>query len=94
MKVIVIMAAGMLVGVLLRRKTELLKWNGRLINVAIYFLLFFLGVTIGTDETIVSTLPTLGVKALLITVGGIGGSVLLAWGVYFLLFRKSKSKDV
>ena len=93
MKVIAIMMAGMLAGWLLRNRKRLLAWNARLINVAIYFLLFFLGVTIGTDETIVSTLPTLGVKALWLALGGIGGSVLLAWGVYILWFRKPNESE-
>lgn len=93
MEVLAIMMVGMLAGWLLRKRQRLLIWNARLINLAIYFLLFFLGVTIGTDETIVSTLPTLGVKAFWLSLGGIAGSVLLAWGVYVLWFRRSeKSK--
>jgi uncharacterized membrane protein YbjE (DUF340 family) len=58
---------------------------------AIYLLLFLLGVAIGTNEVIVKNLPALGFKALLISLGGVLGSVLVAWLAYRLWFAPKKS---
>jgi hypothetical protein len=55
-------------------------------------LLFLLGVAIGANEVIVKNLPVLGLKALLITLGGIIGSVMLSWIAYHLWF-KPKNKN-
>jgi uncharacterized membrane protein YbjE (DUF340 family) len=70
------MCAGIALGYLIRNRK---RW-------AIYLLLFLLGIAIGTNEVIVKNLPTLGLKALLISMGGVLGSVLLAWLAYRLWF--------
>jgi uncharacterized membrane protein YbjE (DUF340 family) len=59
---------------------------------AIYLLLFLLGIAIGTNEIIVRNLPTLGLKALLISIGGVVGSVLFA-SIAYHLWIKPKHSD-
>ncbi len=85
--VVAIMTAGIVLGYLIRRKALLIKINDKLIMWAIYLLLFVLGITIGANEIIMISLPTLGLKALAITVGGILGSIFLAWFTYNRFFK-------
>ncbi len=91
-KVIAIMAVGMLVGFLMRKSTRAKVWTDKLTSGVIFLLLFVMGVAIGADKTIMSSLHTLGIQALVITLGAIAGSILLAWWVYATLF-KNKSKE-
>ena len=88
--VVAIMTVGIAFGYFLRHKTMLIKINNKLIIWAIYLLLFVLGVSIGTNETIMKSLPTLGLKALAITLGGVVGSILLAWFTYTKFFKSKE----
>jgi len=89
--VVAIMTAGIVLGYFLRNKTSLIKINDKLVTWAIYLLLFILGVGIGANEIIMKSLPTLGLKALAITVGGVIGSIFLAWTTYIKFFKRKES---
>ncbi|MDD3567101.1 MAG: LysO family transporter [Bacteroidales bacterium] len=89
--VIIIMCAGIALGFLIRNRKRWVRLADRLTMWAIYLLLFLLGVAIGTNEVIVKNLPALGFKALLISLGGVLGSVLVAWLAYRLWFAPKKS---
>jgi uncharacterized membrane protein YbjE (DUF340 family) len=86
--VVAIMTAGIVLGYLIRSKTFLVKLNDKFIMWAIYLLLFVLGITIGANELIMKSLPTLGLKALAITIGGVAGSIVLGWFTYNFYFKK------
>ena len=86
--VITIMFVGIVLGYLFRRKTILQKLN-KPINYTIYLLLFILGVSVGGNKEIIDSLPTLGGQALLLAFAGTLGSLLAAWIVYRLFFKKS-----
>ena len=90
--VVLVMTAGIILGYIVRHKSLLIKLNDKLIMWAIYLLLFVLGVSIGTNDTIMKSLPSLGLKALAITIGGVAGSVLLAWVTYIKFFKNKESK--
>ena len=85
--VVAIMTAGMLVGYIIRKRTTLIKINDKLVMYAIYLLLFILGLSIGANEVIMKNLPTLGLKALALTLGGVIGSILLGWLTYVRFFK-------
>lgn len=85
--VVAIMAVGIALGYLIRNYKVLVKTADRLVMWAIYLLLFLLGIAIGANEVIMKNLHLLGLKALAITIGGIMGSVLLAWLFYHLWFK-------
>lgn len=89
--VIIIMCAGIALGFLIRNRKRWVRLADRLTMWAIYLLLFLLGVAIGTNDVIVKNLPALGFKALLISLGGVLGSVLVAWLAYRLWFAPKKS---
>ena len=87
--VFAIMLLGIGAGYFLRRIPDI-KIIGKLITCSIFLLLFFLGISVGHNEKIVNNLTTIGLQALIITMGAIAGSILLAWFVYKKFFVKEK----
>lgn len=79
------MLLGVSLGYLLRERN--MRWVQKVISPAIWLLLFLLGLVVGKNENIMEHLDTLGMQALLLAVGGVGGSVVLAWGVYRFFFK-------
>lgn len=84
-KIILIMAAGIAIGRLLRRHK--LTHLGKVTNFLIWVLLFLLGVEVGGDERIIRGIASLGMEAIAVAAGGVAGSALLA----LLLWRRSRS---
>lgn len=91
MKVVGLLMAGVLVGYLIRKRKKLVKINDKLTTYAIYVLLLLLGIAIGVNKQITENLPTLGVDALVLTIGAVGGSIVLALFVYIFFFKNKKS---
>ena len=79
--------AGIVLGYFLRTRKRLAAINDKFITYAIYLLLLLLGISIGSNKTIVANLPVLGVKALIVTIGAMVGSILLALLTYKLFFK-------
>lgn len=69
-----------------------IKWNGRLQNVWLLLLIFFMGITIGMNRDIMGQLPKLGGRALLFAVACIIGSVLVVYILSNLFFEKEDKK--
>ena len=86
--VIALLVAGILLGYLLRNKRRFLVLSARLTDGAIFLLLFFLGVSVGMNEEVVSNFQNIGLQAFLLTVLGTQGSVVVSWLFYLLFFRK------
>lgn len=85
--VISIFFGGILLGYLLKN-LPILQRLGKSIFFTILLLLFLLGISLGSNENIVSNLASLGSQAVLISFAGILGSVLAAQAVYHFFFRK------
>lgn len=88
--VIGVMLGGMLIGFLLRRQE--FSWIGKIITLLIWALLFLLGIEVGSNRRIVEGLATLGVEAFVITLACLLGSCILAWGLWYLLYKKKGEK--
>lgn len=88
--VLFFLLAGILVGIVLHKHTWLPPVAEKLSTIAIYLLLFTLGIKAGSDRTIMSRLDTLGLTALGISLFAIIGSVLTAWVVYKYFFKDLK----
>ncbi len=88
--VLILMAAGILLGFAVRNKTKIHKAADPLVNVAIYLLLFLLGISVGTNKAVINNLDTLGLQGLFLTLGGITGSVILAFFTYKIFFKTKK----
>ncbi|WP_300673379.1 LysO family transporter [Desulfoluna sp.] len=84
-EILVIMAAGMMIGYLLRQKKALFAALDRVVMAVIFLLLFVLGISVGLNETVVGNIHMIGVKAVVLTFGAVAGSILccrFAWGLF------------
>lgn len=86
LKIVMIMLCGIGTGYLLRNKK--LGAIGRVITALIWVLLFLLGIEVGSNPRIINGLQTLGLEAILLTLGGSAGSILFAWALWKYVTRK------
>lgn len=81
--------AGIPLGFLMRRSERAFRAVDTLTMWAIYGLLFLLGVSLGSDEELVSQLGTMGVQAAVISLCCVVGSAASCWALdaFFLKGR-------
>jgi len=78
---------GIIVGRLFRNKQTTRKNIDRLVSVAIYALLFLLGISVGINDKIIADFSNIGYNAFVLTLGAVLGSLILAKIVYSLFFK-------
>jgi uncharacterized membrane protein YbjE (DUF340 family) len=78
----------MIFGYMVREKIWLVRFFDRSVNVAIYLLLFLLGISVGGNKIIMANLGGLGLKALLLAIGAVAGSAGLSYLTYKLFFQE------
>lgn len=83
-----VMIIGICIGYALRSQKKIQPLIGKITLYIIFFLLFFMGISIGNNEEIINNLGGLGIQAIIISVAGTGGSVLFAWLLFRTLFNK------
>ena len=83
-----LMALGIIIGLAIQNKEKLVRAVDPMINVSIYGLLFLLRMSVGVNKTIINNLDTLGVQALILTLGAVLGSVVLALFTYKFFFKE------
>ena len=86
--VLLIMSAGIFIGWIFHSKIKFLRTTEFLTNWAIYLLLFMLGLSVGTNDTILKNFGEIGLQAITLTLFAVLGSVLTAWLTYNLFFKK------
>jgi len=84
--IIGLMLTGMLLGYLLRKRD--LKKVHPIITLLIWLLLFILGIEVGSNEEIIRGLHTIGYEAVVLTLGGTLGSVIVAWALWRALYKR------
>jgi uncharacterized membrane protein YbjE (DUF340 family) len=88
--VVILFFIGLLFGYLFRNN----KKNRRIIdfgvNWAIYLLLFFLGISVGSKKEILESFSKIGIEAFVIALGTILGSVIMAFILYKWMFKKNE----
>ena len=84
--IIGLMLTGMLLGYLLRKRD--LKKIHQIITLLIWLLLFILGIEVGSNEQIIKGLHTIGLEAVILTLGGALGSVIAAWALWRALYKR------
>lgn len=90
--ILLCIATGILTGYLFR-KTGFVKYTGPLLSVVIMLLLFFLGVSTGSNKQVISNFSGIGLEALLLTVGGTLGSLICAKWVFARFFAGKKNRS-
>lgn len=88
--ILLVLAAGILFGLLFINKPKLHQINTHLFNWAIYLLLFLLGISVGTNQEVIKSLGKIGYEAIAIAVGSIAGSVFLSGILFKILFYKNE----
>ncbi len=89
--VILLFIAGIVAGLLFRNKNKAKKRIDILVTVAIYALLFLLGISVGINNKIIEDFSKIGLQAVLLTIGAVFGSLILAKVVYHLFFKRPPS---
>lgn len=89
--ILLFMLAGIALGycfrhVVLFHKTE------KTISITILCLLFFFGLSIGANRSLISNFSSFGLQALLLAVAGLFGSLIMSWITYRLFFRRKENK--
>ena len=85
-----IMLCGIGTGYLLRNQK--MGFIGRIITALIWVLLFLLGIEVGSNPSIVNGLQTLGLEAIVLTLGGSIGSAIFAWALWRYVTAKKRDK--
>lgn len=83
--------SGAVAGYLLRNRPAT-KHVGKVINIIIILLLFFLGVSTGSNQQVIRNFRFIGFDAFMIALAGTAGSILCAWLLYEKFFRKGKDR--
>lgn len=91
-KVIAILFAGIGAGYLLRH-VEILQKVSKPISWTIFLLLFLLGVSVGSNEEVLSNLASLGGTAALISIAGTLGSLIMASLVWHFFFKGKDKRE-
>lgn len=82
-------AGGIVAGYFLRNR-RFVKHTGVLLSAIIVLLLFFLGISVGTNGQVIHNFASIGWDAFVLTVGGTLGCILCAWWVYVRFFHKKE----
>ncbi|WP_243425331.1 LysO family transporter [Intestinimonas butyriciproducens] len=88
------LALGILVGSRRSVRSRTLPWLGRLQFVALIVLIAILGVEIGADDKVISSLGEIGLSALVITIFALAGSLLAVTLVRRLLGLDRQGRTV
>lgn len=86
--VLALMTLGIIIGVFISKKEKIIKLNEKLTSLAIFMLLFLLGIGVGTNEKIINNMQSIGLQALVLTLGALSGSILCAYITYNLFFKQ------
>jgi len=81
------------VGRLFREKEKTRKKVDLAVTWSVYLLLFLLGISVGINNDITQNFSRIGYKAFWLTLGAVGGSILLAKLVYVLFFKSYQDTE-
>ena len=80
--------AGISVGFMLRNREKSLQISNRASSLLIFILLSLLGISLGRNEAVLDNLSVVGLQAIVLTVGGVTGSVLISLFIYRYFFKE------
>jgi len=87
--VVLFLFSGILIGYVLKNKQSIIRITERLSTWFIYLFLFLLGISVGANEEVIKNFGRLGIQAIILAFGAVLGSVISAYFVYKVFFKKS-----
>jgi FtsH-binding integral membrane protein len=91
--ILICFAAGIGIGFLLRSKKRISHIFEKISLLIVAVLLLFLGLTVGSNQEVLSKLASIGSASLLIALFSIAGSVFFSYIVYRLFLKKTLNKN-
>lgn len=88
METLLFLAIGVIIGIAIKKKQDRKILVEKSITIMIWILLLLLGMSIGANQDIIQNIHIIGGKALLLSVGGIIGSIACSYIVYLKFFKK------
>lgn len=88
--VLVLMIVGMICGYILKEKKKILQLAEKMTTAIIFVLLFMLGIGVGLNKKVISSIDTIGWQAAVITIGTIVGSLIFACITFRIFFTSKK----
>ena len=86
------MFTGIILGYIFRNM-EFLKKTEKTISYTIILLLFIMGLSVGSNDRIIENLGSFGWQAAIIAFSATCGSIIAAWLVLTLFFKKGESHE-
>lgn len=90
MIVIGIFFFGVVAGSICKKYHKIFAFSETLTSISLYFLLLFLGISIGNNSEIVSNMTQIGLKGFLFALAASIGSILLILPLYLIFPKKDK----
>ncbi|HPS56483.1 MAG TPA: LysO family transporter [Spirochaetota bacterium] len=87
-EILILMSAGIFIGFLVRGRQRLIFIIEKTTGFSIYILLFLLGISVGTNEKVISSFGRIGFNAIIIALSSVAGSILLSFILYKFLFSR------
>jgi len=91
--VIVLFISGIIAGRFFRNRESSRRWIDILVTWAVYILLFLLGISVGINDKIINDFTKIGYTSVLLTIGAVAGSIILAKIVYISFFDRSSETE-
>jgi uncharacterized membrane protein YbjE (DUF340 family) len=91
--VFIFLTAGVLIGCIIKDRRILIVISEKLLDWAIYLLLFFLGLSTATSEKVINNISRLGILVLIITAAALSGSIIAGMIIYKKFFREDNEKQ-
>ncbi len=88
-KILAIIAIGVVIGVIIRSERSS-RYIAKVMSAIIYLMLLVLGICVGANQVIMDNLSTIGLKALIITIGGVVGSCICAMLLDKYIFSRKR----
>ncbi|MDR1985058.1 MAG: LysO family transporter [Prevotellaceae bacterium] len=90
LEIIGIMIIGCAAGYIFKSQNKFIRVAERLCSLVIFLLLFSLGLSVGKNDAVMKNISNLGLLSVGIAIAAVAGSVVCAWFLYKIFFRKIK----
>ena len=80
--------AGISFGFLVRNREKSLQISNRVSSFLIFILLSLLGISFGRNKAVLGNLSVVGLQAIVLTFGGVIGSILVSLFIYRFFFKR------